>query len=137
MNFTTVENQKIDVYTRKNSAKQLGLTVNQFNYLVSRIGIEPFIRTGSKHAVVLYSKEQIRELKLISKMLKLKLPHDVIDEILNLTKNTDYKEVVWVITFEDIISKPIVCLDENLLAVTGQLKDSNTAISIRKINIPD
>jgi hypothetical protein len=125
-----------ELYSRKNSAKLLDITINQFNYLVNRVGVEPVMRIGDKHAAVLYSKEQIKELKLALRLQSFKLSEETIAKIIDMAKSTDYNKPIWIITFEDVVDDPIVCFDDDLLEITGELKETNTAISIKKVNIP-
>jgi hypothetical protein len=128
--------QTTDLYSRKNSAKLLDVTINQFNYLINRTGIEPVVRVGDKHAAVLYSKEQLKALKLSLRLYSLKLPDEINEKILDLAKCSNYEKVIWVITFEDVVEEPIICFDEDVIRITSEMKETNTEISIKKVNIP-
>lgn len=137
MNSATLNSKNTGLYTMKTSALKLDLTVNQFNYLTTRMNVKPVMRTGEKHSTVLYSDEQIKRLKLGKKLLSLKLPLEIMFDVINLAEKTNYEKTMWLLTFEDIVEKPVICFDEDLLTTTARLKDSNTAISIRKVHIPD
>ena len=126
----------IDFYSQRDSAKLLNITVNQFNYFATQKKIVPAFRAGCKYTNVLYSKEQLRDLKLSLNLKRYKLSDAVESKVIELARQSNYSKKIWAITFQDIIRETKICFEDDLSNITKELSNLNTEIRIMPIFQP-
>lgn len=104
-----VQSMKTKLYSLKQSAERLNISTNQFHYLIKQLDVEPYLRAGDKHAAVLYSDEQVKELELALQLKENKYTYPIIKEVLHKIKeNKD----LWIINIENTKQFKVCTVDE-------------------------
>jgi DNA-binding transcriptional MerR regulator len=97
------------LYSLKQSAEILGISTNQFHYLTKQLELEPYLRAGDKHAAVLYSPDQLKQLELAMKLRENKYSYSIIKEVL---RKVNDKNDLWIINIENTNQFKVCNLDE-------------------------
>ena len=122
---------KFELFNRKQSCELLGTSTTHFHNLVTELGIEPALRTGDKHSTVLYSIDQLKELKIALVLKNRKYSYDVIREVLNKTKDN---EDVWIVNISGT-GKAVVCSENEFENVVSKIRQRNNKFVAAKIKI--
>lgn len=122
------------LHTRTESYELLGLKNNQFDYLIRNLNISPMMRTGSKHSVTLYSDQQLHEIRFAMELRKSRYTFEIIRDIIQLARKTDYSNDLWLVTSEDS-NDYLLCTDDELPEITAKLSKTNNSFVCGKIEL--